>query len=149
MMKSINNTNLHSNQEEYVKISDILQTIKDTLQIYQDEQNDKILEQKNEKNERKDDISLDKIFVITNSITISTNEYSCYFINNKNKDIILTLFPASNGEIICLRRCQSSIGKIKIIYGSIIKKDSILPMSLMFMNIFSKFIFYQNIWYEI
>ena len=149
MMKSINNTNLHSNQEEYVKIPDILQTIKDTLQIYQDEQNDKILEQKNEKNERKDDISLDKIFVITNSITISTNEYSCYFINNKNKDIILTLFPASNGEIICFRRCQSSIGKIKIIYGSIIKKDSILPMSLMFMNIFSKFIFYQNIWYEI
>ena len=150
MMKSINNTNLHNNnnEEEYVKIPDMLQTIKDTLQIYKDEQNDKLIEQKNEIkiNEKKDDIILDKIFVITNSITISANEYSCYFINNKNKDIIITLFPAMNGDIISFRRCQSSIGKIKIIYGSIIKKDSILPMSLMFMNIFSKLIFFQSVW---
>ena len=154
MMKSINNTNLHNNnnnEDEYVKIPDMLQTIKDTLQIYQDEQNNKIIEQQNKIkiSEKKDDIILDKIFVITNSITISTNEYSCYLINNKNRDIVITLFPASNGDSICFRRCQSSIGKIKLIYGSIIRKDSILPMSLMFLNIFSKLIFFQSVWYGI
>ena len=155
MMKSINNTNIHNNnnnnEENYVKLPDMLQTIKDTLQIYQDDQNNKLIEQQNEINinEKKNDIILDKIFVITNTITISTNEYSCYFINNKNRDIVITLYPAINGDSISFRRCQSSIGKIKLIYGSIIKRDSILPMSLMFLNTFSKLIFYQNVWYEI
>ena len=156
MMKSINNTNIHNNnnnnnEEDYVKLPDMLQTIKDTLQIYQDEQNNKLIQQQNEINinEKKNDIILDKIIVITNTITISANEYSCYFINNKNRDIVITLSPAINGDSVSFRRCQSSIGKIKLIYGSIIKKDSILPMSLMFMNTFSRLIFYQNVWYEI
>ena len=156
MMKSINNTNIHNNnnnnnEEDYVKLPDMLQTIKDTLQIYQDEQNNKLIQQQNEINinEKKNDIILDKIIVITNTITISANENSCYFINNKNRDIVITLYPAINGDSVSFRRCQSSIGKIKLIYGSIIKKDSILPMSLMFMNTFSRLIFYQNVWYEI
>ena len=154
MMKSIDNTNLHNtnnNEEDYVKLPDMLQTIKDTLQIYQDEQNNKLIQQQNEINinEKKNDIILDKVFVIANTISISTNEYSCYFINNKNRDIVITLYPAIAGDSISFRRCQSSIGKIKLIYGSIIKRDSILPMSLMFLNTFSKLIFYQNVWYEI
>ena len=154
MMKSIDNTNLHNtinNEEEYVKLPDMLQTIQNTLKIYQDEQNNKFIEQQNEINinEKKNDIILDKVFVITKTLTISANDYSCYFINNKNRDIVITLPPAINRDSICFRRCQSSIGKIKLIYGSIIKKDSILPMSLMFMNTFSKLIFYQNVWYEI
>ena len=154
MMKSINNTNLHNtiiNEEEYVKLPDMLQTIQNTLKIYQDEQNNKFIEQQNEINinQKKNDIILDKIIVIINTITISANENSCYFINNKNRDIVITLYPAINGDSVSFRRCQSSIGKIKLIYGSIIKRDSILPMSLMFLNTFSKLIFYQNVWYEI
>ena len=154
MMKSIDNTNLHNtinNEEEYVKLPDMLQTIQNTLKIYQDEQNNKLIEQQNEINinQKKNDIILDKIIVITNTITISANDYSCYFINNKNRDIVITLYPAINGDSVSFRRCQSSIGKIKLIYGSIIGKDSILPMSLMFMNTFSRLIFFQNIWYEI
>ena len=152
MMKSIDNTNLHNtiNDDEYVKLPDMLQKIKDTLQIYQDEQSNKLIEEHNENiNQKKNEIISDKIIVITNTITISDNDNSCYFINNKNRDIVITLYPAMNGDSICFRRCQSSIGKIKLIYGSIIKKDSILPMSLMFMNTFSKLIFYQNVWYEI
>ena len=154
MMKSIDNTNLHNtnnNEEDYVTLPDMIQTIQNTFKIYQDEQNNKLIQQQNEINinEKKNDIILDKVFVITNTITISTNEYSCYFINNKNRDIVITLYPAINGDSISFRRCQSSIGKIKLIYGSIIKRDSILPMSLMFLNTFSKLIFYQNVWYEI
>ena len=154
MMKSIDNTNLHNtnnNEEDYVTLPDMIQTIQNTFKIYQDEQNNKLIQQQNEINinEKKNDIILDKVFVITNTITISTNEYSCYFINNKNRDIVITLYPAINGDSISFRRCQSSIGKIKLIYGSTVKKDSILPMSLMFLNTFSKLIFYQNVWYEI
>ena len=60
-MKSIDNTNLHNtnnNEEDYVKLPDMLQTIKDTLQIYQDEQNNKLVQQQNEINinEKKNDI---------------------------------------------------------------------------------------------
>ena len=109
MMKSINNTNLHNtiiNEEEYVKLPDMLQTIQNTLKIYQDEQNNKFIEQQNEINinQKKNDIILDKIIVITNTITISTNKNSCYFINNKNRDIVITLPPAINGDSICFRR---------------------------------------------
>ena len=61
MMKSINNTNLHNtiiNEEEYVKLPDMLQTIQNTLKIYQDEQNNKFIEQQNEINinQKKNDI---------------------------------------------------------------------------------------------
>ena len=155
MMKSIDNTNLHiknnNNEEEYVKLPDMLETIQNTLKAYKEEQNNKLLEQQNElkPNEKKDDVIIDKILVISNSITISTTKNSCYFINNKNRDIVITLSPAIEGDCISFRRSQSSIGKIKLIYGSIIKKDSILPTSLMFINISSKLIFYQNVWYEI
>lgn len=155
MMKSIDNTNLHiknnNNEEEYVKLPDMLETIQNTLKAYKEEQNNKLLEQQNElkPNEKKDDVIIDKILVISNSITISTTKNSCYFINNKNRDIVITLSPSIDGDCISFRRCQSSIGKIKLIYGSIIKKDSILPISLMFINISSKLIFYQNVWYEI
>ena len=59
-MKSIDNTNLHiknnNNEEEYVKLPDMLETIQNTLKAYKEEQNNKLLEQQNElkPNEKKD-----------------------------------------------------------------------------------------------
>ena len=118
MMKSINNTNLHNtiiNEEEYVKLPDMLQTIQNTLKIYQDEQNNKFIEQQNEINinQKKNDIILDKIIVLCKFVlSIDFIIYyiiNCkyfYFLDEYNSSLSSSFSITLIFDLICDRRLR-------------------------------------------